>query len=293
MREQPLLLLLLYCIQSSLAASWHGKGRDWPGFGSWHQAPGTASANHIINDYTQHAALQLSRKPLRALPVRRTVRRTLPEGSRVTGQTDSRQLHLVLARLLLLRVLFIFIFNFASFFYLFIYLYFLFAAAACFSALFFLVMAPFLHDFVIYMHTHARADTYTLTHARRHTHTCTHAHVASCFCVPFTCHACLTCTFYAPYPPRFALAISLSLPLFLSVLSCCLAINLANEKTPGKRDKFSDLVTKRRQKKNNTKKIQIALNVKSIWMPKTFHPPLSHSTLPSAALSHTVSVASL
>lgn len=83
------------------------------------------------------------------------------------------------------------------------------------------------------------------------------------------------------------------LPLSLSVLSCCLAINLANEKTPGKRDKFSDLVTKRRQKKNNTKKIQIALNVKSIWMPKTFHPPLSHSTLPSAALSHTVSVASL
>lgn len=82
MREQPLLLLLLYCIQSSLAASWHGKGRDWPGFGSWHQAPGTASANHIINDYTKHAALQLSRKPLRALPVRRTVRRTLPEGSR-------------------------------------------------------------------------------------------------------------------------------------------------------------------------------------------------------------------
>lgn len=96
-------------------------------------------------------------------------------------------------------------------FFIYLFICFLFAAAACFSALFFLVMAPFLHDFVIYMHTHARADTYTLTHARRHTHTCIHAHVASCFCVPFTCHACLTCTFYAPYPPRFALAISLTL----------------------------------------------------------------------------------
>lgn len=131
--------------------------------GTWHGR----RQRHYQRLRTQHAALQLSRKPLRALPPRRT----LPEGSRVTNRQRAPALS---ARPTASSACFIyFIFNFVSFFFfhLFIYVFF-FAAAACFSALFFLVMAPFLHDFVIYMHTHARADTYTLTHTHTHTRTC-------------------------------------------------------------------------------------------------------------------------
>lgn len=159
-----LLLLLLYCIHSSLAlaVSWHGQqlaGIPLLAPGTWHGQ----RQRHYRRLHAAARSLQLSKKPLRALPLRRGApRRTLPEVARVTQCQRQRQcLHLVLARLLRLRVLFIF-FIFC-FFYLFIFL-------ACFSAFFFLVMAPFLHDFVIYMHTHAWADTYTRTHTHCHTY---------------------------------------------------------------------------------------------------------------------------
>lgn len=104
--------------------------------GTWHGR----RQRHYQRLRTQHAALQLSRKPLRALPPRRT----LPEGSRVT---DRQRAPALSARPTASSACFIyFIFNFVSFFFfhLFIYVFF-FAASACFSAFFFLVMAPFLH----------------------------------------------------------------------------------------------------------------------------------------------------
>lgn len=153
-------------------------------------------------------------------------------------------------------------------------------------------MAPFLHDFVIYMHTHARADTYTLTHTHTHTRTCSALflcpiHVPRMFDMhllrawPASLHSSCRPLFLPP---------PLSLPLFLG---CPAAWQLIWQmrKLP---ENATSLPTQRRsavkKKKKNTKKKQIAVNVQSIWMPKTLTPSPLHAPAHSRCCSQLHSI---
>jgi len=212
--------------------TWHG---NWPGIRSWHCQ---RQRHYRLLPYTQHACnYRKSHLVFATVPHAAYTQRNafLTRVNGINGlkaicvticPQPPKQQHLHFSTLFLSFILaFIYLFFgiLRYFFYLFIYFGMVKLRQPRVLALFFFNGTFFARFRNLHAHTRTGAHTYTLklTHTRTHTHTYIPSYFCCCCCcVLLTCHACLTCSFGRH----------------------CLAINLENEKAPGKRDKFADLV---------------------------------------------------